>query len=63
MSAGMIRLICPNLVCRRILAVPPAVRGKTIRCSACGTTVRVPDKKAPADRAEPKPEPKSEPTA
>jgi RNase P subunit RPR2 len=53
MAENMIRLICPSLQCRRILAVPPTVRGKTIRCSACGTTIRVPEgktaKKPPAD--------------
>jgi len=47
MADSMIRLICPSLKCRRILAVPQTVRGKTIRCSACGTTIRVPEGKKP----------------
>ena len=55
MAENMIRLICPSLQCRRILAVPPSVRGKTIRCSACGTTIRVPEGKTAK-----KPAPESE---
>ncbi len=35
-------MICPNLQCQAILAVPVTARGKTIRCSGCGTTIRVP---------------------
>jgi len=52
----MIRLVCPNLKCRRILVVPENTRGKAIRCSACGTAIRVPDSRpaAPADAAESK---------
>jgi len=52
MAESMIRLICPSLRCRRILAVPPMVRGKTIRCSACGTTIRVPEGKKATKPAE-----------
>lgn len=56
MSGQTIRLVCPNLKCRRILVVPANTRGKTIRCSACGTAIRVPDQRpaAPADAAESK---------
>jgi hypothetical protein len=39
-----IRIMCPNLTCRKILAVPPAARDKTVRCKACGTNIRVPGK-------------------
>ena len=39
----MIRLICPNLKCRKILAVPDDSRGKVIRCGQCASTVKVPD--------------------
>ena len=42
-----IRIMCPNLKCRRILAVPLEARGKTIRCKSCGTMVKVP---RPAER-------------
>jgi hypothetical protein len=43
MSDGMIRIMCPNLKCRRILAVPTSARGKTVRCRNCGSTVKVPE--------------------
>jgi len=36
--------MCPNLTCRRILAVPNSSRGKNVRCKSCGATIRVPDK-------------------
>ncbi len=42
MSNSAIRLMCPNLKCRRILAVPPTARGKTVRCGSCGANIRVP---------------------
>jgi len=42
MSAGSIRIMCPNLTCRKILAVPTSARGKTVRCKACGTCIRLP---------------------
>jgi hypothetical protein len=47
-----IRVMCPNLVCRKILAVPTAARGKTVRCRGCGTNIRIP---AEAAAAAPKP--------
>jgi hypothetical protein len=34
--------MCPNLKCRRVLAVPATARGKTVRCRGCGATVRIP---------------------
>lgn len=37
-----VRIMCPNLTCRRILAVPTSARGKTVRCRNCGTNIRVP---------------------
>ncbi len=43
-----IRLICPNLKCRAVLAVPPQARGKTVRCRQCGMRVNVPQPAAPA---------------
>jgi uncharacterized paraquat-inducible protein A len=45
-----IRIMCPALTCRAVLAVPAAARGKNVRCRNCGTTIRVPDR-APAPRA------------
>ncbi len=42
MSATPVRIMCPNLTCRRVLAVPGSARGKTVRCRNCGTNIRVP---------------------
>lgn len=49
MSAPNVRIMCPKLTCRKVLAVPDNCRGKTVRCKSCGTNIRVPggkDKKA-----------------
>jgi hypothetical protein len=46
-----IRLMCPNVVCKRVLAVPLAARGRTVRCRFCGMSIRVPLKKEPAKAA------------
>ncbi len=43
MSAeDLIRIMCPNLSCQRILAVPVGARGKVVRCRVCGMNVRIP---------------------
>jgi hypothetical protein len=42
MSSQPVRIMCPNLTCRRVLAVPGSARGKTVRCRNCGTNIRVP---------------------
>lgn len=39
----VMRMMCPNLSCQRILAVPELARGKVVRCRSCGTNVRVPE--------------------
>ena len=39
-----IRIMCPNLLCRKVLGVPTSARGKTVRCKGCSTTIRIPDK-------------------
>ena len=39
-----IRIMCPALACRRVLAVPNTSRGKNVRCKNCGATIRVPEK-------------------
>lgn len=44
MANGSVRIMCPNLTCRKILAVPEIARGKTVRCKNCGTCIRIPDK-------------------
>ncbi len=43
--SGVIRLMCPNLKCRAVLAVPPESRGRLVRCKACGSSIRVPLKR------------------
>ena len=42
MASASIRIMCPNLTCRKVLAVPTSYRGKTIRCRNCSTNIRVP---------------------
>jgi hypothetical protein len=37
-----VQLICPNLACRKFLAVPDEVRGKLVKCQHCQTNFRVP---------------------
>ncbi|MBL4698041.1 MAG: hypothetical protein JKX70_04320 [Phycisphaerales bacterium] len=41
----MVRIMCPNLTCRKVLSIPELARGKTVRCKACGTNIRVPNSK------------------
>lgn len=45
---GHLRIMCPNLTCKRILAVPSTSRGKNVRCKSCGAIIRVPQAAAPA---------------
>jgi len=45
MSQQMLRMMCPNLTCRKVLSVPEAARGKTVRCKQCSTNIRVPESK------------------
>jgi len=54
-----IRMICPNLKCRSILSVPPAARGKTVRCRQCGMRIQVPADTSPKT---PKPDPAADTT-
>ena len=37
-----VQIICPILACRKILAVPDELRGKTVKCQHCQTVLRVP---------------------
>lgn len=48
-----IRIICPKLSCRTLLSVPGSARGKSIRCKACGTKIRVPMPRIKQDTATP----------
>ncbi len=52
MGASLIRLLCPNLKCRKILAVPVGARGKAVRCRNCGMRVSVPALTAPPSKTE-----------
>ena len=53
MASDTLRIMCPALSCRKILAVPADSRGKHVRCKNCGATIRVPDKAAPVVAAAP----------
>ncbi len=56
MPENVIRVMCPNLRCRSILAVPCEARGRLVRCKTCGTNIKIPQKaeaKAEADAANP----------
>ena len=44
---NLIRIMCPNLSCQRILAVPEQARGRIVRCRVCGMNIRIPEGKAP----------------
>ena len=46
-----VQLICPNLRCRKFLAVPEEVRTKLVKCQHCHQMFRVPE-------AQPKPQQK-----
>ncbi len=53
MAAPNIRIMCPSLICRKVLAVPSTARGKNVKCRNCGTIIRIPEKKTkPEDRKE-----------
>ncbi len=49
----MVRIMCPNLTCRKVLSIPEVARGKTVRCKSCGTNIRIPAIKPDASRADP----------
>lgn len=48
MAESVIRVMCPNLRCRAVLAVPVEARGRLVRCKNCGTNIKIPPKKDPA---------------
>lgn len=56
MTESSIRIKCPSLTCRKILAVPVSSRGKTVKCKNCGGMIRVPQKSAAAAPTAEKPE-------
>jgi len=54
-----ITVLCPNLKCRKVLAVPDHTRGKKVRCKYCTTTFVVPAKR-PSRAPAPPPQPSDE---
>jgi hypothetical protein len=46
-----VQMLCPNLRCRKFLAVPDDVRGKLVKCQHCQTLFRVPDSSKRSDPA------------
>lgn len=56
MPSDVIRIMCPKLTCRKVLAVPVTARGLTVRCRSCGAALCVPtkqDKATMSDRNAP----------
>lgn len=45
MSENVIRIMCPNLRCKAVLAVPIEARGRMVRCRACSVNIKVPMKR------------------
>lgn len=45
MAEAAIRIMCPNLKCRAVLAVPPEARGRLVRCRNCGMNIKIPQQK------------------
>ena len=45
MDNDVIRIMCPNLRCQRVLGVPEHARGKLIRCRSCCCNIRVPEER------------------
>ena len=41
--SDVVRIICPNLRCRKILSVPALYRGRQVKCQHCQSHLRVPD--------------------
>ena len=39
---NVIRIMCPNLGCQRILTVPNNALGKLVRCRSCSMSIRIP---------------------
>lgn len=61
MRESVVRVMCPNLRCRSILAVPNEARGKMVRCRNCGMNIMVPPKAAaPSIEADPEKAEKNE---
>jgi RNase P subunit RPR2 len=57
---NVIRIMCPQLNCQRVLAVPVTARGKLVRCRSCGTNIRIPSSKPKEAGGPPASPPQSE---
>lgn len=44
MANAAVRIMCPNLRCRAVLAVPAEARGRLVRCRNCGMNIKIPAK-------------------
>ncbi|MBS0191455.1 MAG: hypothetical protein U0573_10355 [Phycisphaerales bacterium] len=55
MAVQTVRIMCPNLTCRKVLAVPENARGKTVRCKNCATNIRVPASSSGSQSSQQKP--------
>ncbi len=42
--SDQIRIMCPNVVCRKIMTVPSSARGKVVQCPQCRKRIRIPDR-------------------
>ena len=38
----VIRIMCPNVICRKIMSVPIGARGKIVQCPSCRKRIRIP---------------------
>ncbi len=52
MSMSSVKIMCPKLTCRKILAVPETARGKTVKCKSCSTIIKVPAKAPVVEKTE-----------
>lgn len=48
-----VRVMCPNLRCRKVLVIPDDARGRIVKCAHCNTTMRVPTGNTPKPAAKP----------
>ena len=54
-SQQIVKVMCPNLGCQRILAVPVRARGEVVRCQGCNSNIRIPRVAASVPKAGPGP--------
>jgi len=63
MAESVIRIMCPNLRCKSVLAVPQEARGRVVRCKQCGSNIRVPQRADAAAAGTPNDAPSQAPAA